>query len=192
MATSSTTTFDSASAIETPRHPWWLTLIEGVVAFIFGAILLWAPAKDKQDAWVMFVTLLGLYWLILGVMDIVRIFQDSTGWGWKLFMGIISFLAGGYILMYPVASAAVLPQVLVLVLGIWGLIYGIMFVFLGFRGAGWGATILGVLTAILGLSLIANYGVAGWGLSMIWTAAVAGVVGGIILVVRAFQERSAA
>jgi uncharacterized membrane protein HdeD (DUF308 family) len=186
-----TTTMDSTTALETPRHPWWLTLIQGILAFIVGAILLWAPAKDRVDTWQLLVAFLGIYWLVLGVLDIVRIFQDSTGWGWKLFMGIISILAGGYILMYPIASALLLPQILVLVLGIWGVIYGVMLIFLGFRGAGWGATILGILGAIFGLVLIANYSVPGWGLSMVWAAAVVGVVGGIILMVRAFQERSA-
>jgi uncharacterized membrane protein HdeD (DUF308 family) len=177
--------------METPRHPWWLTLIQGIAAFILGGILLWAPAKDKTDTWVMLVALLGVYWLVLGIVDIVRIFQDSTGWGWKLFTGILSILAGGYILAYPIASAAVLPQIFVLVLGLWGLVYGGMYIFLGFRGAGWGAIILGALTAFFGLVLIANYGEPGWGLSMVWTAAVAGLVGGVVLMVRAFQERSA-
>jgi uncharacterized membrane protein HdeD (DUF308 family) len=177
--------------MEIPRHPWWVTLIQGIAAFVIGAILLWAPAKDRVDAYTTLVALLGLYWLVSGVVDIVRIFQDSTGWGWKLFMGILSILAGGYILAYPIASAVVLPQIFVLVLGIWGLIYGGLYIFLGFRGAGWGAIILGALTAFFGLVLIANYGVEGWGLSMIWTAAVVGLVGGVVLVVRAFQERSA-
>src|SRR3954453_22401113 len=98
MATAS---LNATTAMETPRHPWWLTLIQGISAFILGAILLWAPAKDKADTWMLLVTFLGIYWLVLGVLDIVRIFQDSTGWGWKLFMGIISILAGGYILAYP-------------------------------------------------------------------------------------------
>ena len=64
-----------------PRHPWWLTLIRGIAAFNVGAILLWAPAKDKVDAWTTLVAFLGIYWLVLGVLDIVRIFQDTTGWG---------------------------------------------------------------------------------------------------------------
>jgi uncharacterized membrane protein HdeD (DUF308 family) len=79
----------------------------------------------------------------------------------------------------------------VLVLGIWGLIYGVMMIFLGFRGAGWGATILGALTAFFGLVLIANYGEPGWGLSLLWSASIAALIGGVILIVRAFQERSA-
>ena len=45
--------------------------------------------------------------------------------------------------------------------------------------------------AIFGIVLMLNYADAGMGLAMIWTAAVAGVIGGVVLVVRAFQERSA-
>jgi uncharacterized membrane protein HdeD (DUF308 family) len=188
----SSTALDTTTGLDTPKHPWWLTLIQGITALVLGAILLWAPAKDKVDTWQVLVAFLGIYWLILGFLDIVRIFQDNTGWIWKLFMGIISIMAGGYILMYPAASAVVLPQVFVLVLGIWGLIYGAMLIFIGFRGAGWGAIIMGVLGAIFGLILVLNYAEPGWGLSMLWSAAVAGVIGGILLIVRAFQERSVA
>jgi len=190
MATGTTGTLDTATAMDTPKHPWWLTLIQGVAVFVISVVLLWAAPSQKADTYLVLVQLLGIYWLVLGVLDIVRIFQDSTGWGWKLFMGIISIIAGGYILMYPIAASVILPQTFVLVLGIWGIIYGIMLIFLGFRGAGWGATILGVLGAIFGVVLVLNWNQPGWGLSLLWTAAVFGLIGGIVLVVRAFQERS--
>ena len=187
----STTTTTAATAMETPKHPWWLTLIQGILTFIVGAVLLWAPAKDKVDTWQLLIVILGFYWLVLGIMDIVRIFTDSTGWGWKLFTGIISILAGAYILMYPIASALLLPSIFVLVLGIWGIMYGVIFLLLAFRGAGWGAAILGVLGIIFGLILTLNYTTPGMGLSLVWTAAVFGLVGGILMVVRAFQEKNA-
>jgi len=190
MATGTTGTLDTATAMDTPKHPWWLTLIQGVAVFVISVVLLWAAPSQKADTYLVLVQLLGIYWLVLGVLDIVRIFQDSTGWGWKLFMCIISIIAGGYILMYPIAASVILPQTFVLVLGIWGIIYGIMLIFLGFRGAGWGATILGVLGAIFGVVLVLNWNQPGWGLSLLWTAAVFGLIGGIVLVVRAFQERS--
>jgi uncharacterized membrane protein HdeD (DUF308 family) len=169
-----------------------VTLIQGIFAFIIGAILLWAPAKDKVETWQLLITFLGFYWLVLGIIDIVRIFSDSTGWGWKLFTGIISILAGGYILMYPIASALLLPSVFVLVLGIWGIMYGVIFLILAFRGGGWGAGIIGALGVIFGLILVVNYTVPGMGLSLVWSAAVAGVIGGIFMIVRAFQEKNAA
>jgi uncharacterized membrane protein HdeD (DUF308 family) len=177
--------------METKARPWGLLLIEGILAFVVGAILLWAPAKTKVETYQLLVFFLGLYWVIAGILDIVHMFQDHSAWGWKLFIGIVSIIAGGYILMYPVAAGLVLPRIFVLVLGIWGLVYGIILLILAFRGGGWGAGILGVLGILFGLLLMANYMVPGMGLGLLWTAAVFGLVGGVILIVQAFRQRSA-
>ena len=74
-------------------------------------------------------------------------------------------------------------------LGIWGLCYGIILLIMAFQGGGWGAGILGVLGIILGLALIGSYYLLGMGVAMIWTAAVFAVIGGIVLIIRAFQSR---
>jgi uncharacterized membrane protein HdeD (DUF308 family) len=106
-------------------------------------------------------------------------------------MGIVSIVAGAAVLRYPVAAAVSLPRVFTLVLGIWGLLQGIMMLFMAFNGGGWGAGILGVLGIIIGIVLIINYAAIGMGLAMLWTAAVfAVIVGGIALLVQAFQQRS--
>jgi uncharacterized membrane protein HdeD (DUF308 family) len=143
------------------------------------------------DTYLVLVQLLGLWWLISGILDIVHIFTDKTAWGWKLFMGIVSILAGGAILTYPIASAVLLPKIFVLVLGIWGLFYGIILLINAFRGAGWGAGILGILGLVFGGILIANYTVPGMGLSMLWAGAVWAVIGGIVLIFQAFRMRKA-
>jgi uncharacterized membrane protein HdeD (DUF308 family) len=166
-------------------------LIAGILAVIVGAVLLWAPAKTKVDAYLVLVAVLGLYWLIEGILDLVSLFVDHSAWGWKLFTGIISIMAGGYILMYPIAAGVALPRIFVLVLGIWGLMQGIVLLIMAFRGAGWAAGLLGALGVILGITLILNYSVTGMGLAMIWTAAVTGVILGIALIVQAFRQRSA-
>jgi hypothetical protein len=70
--------------------------------------------------------------------------------------------------------------------------YGVIFLILAFRGGGWGAGIIGALGVIFGLILVVNYTVPGMGLSLVWSAAVAGVIGGIFMIVRAFQEKNAA
>src|SRR5512139_3104133 len=111
----------TTTSMETKLRPWGLTLVMGILAFIVGAILLWSPAKTKVETYQVLVALLGLYWLIKGIIDIVSIFGDRTAWGWKLFIGIVSIIAGLYVLTYPIASGIALPRVLVLVLGIWGL-----------------------------------------------------------------------
>jgi uncharacterized membrane protein HdeD (DUF308 family) len=179
------------ATMETKQRPWWMTLILGVAAFVVGAVLLWAPAKTKVDTYQILVALLGIYWLIWGVLELVNMFQDHSAWGWKLFMGIVSILAGGYILMYPVAAGLALPRVFVFVLGFWGLIEGIVLLAMTFRGAGWGAGILGIVSIIFGIILMLNYASPGMGLTLIWVAAIWGLIGGVVMVVQAFQQRRA-
>jgi uncharacterized membrane protein HdeD (DUF308 family) len=179
----------TATQMQAPQRPWWLTLINGILAVLVGGILLWAPAKAKVDVYMLLVWFLGFYWLFRGIFDIVYMFIDHTAWGWKLFMGIVGIMAGGYILMYPVASGLVLPKIFVLVLGIWGLMEGIVLLIMAFQGGGWGAGILGALAIIFGIALIVNYTAPGMGLSFLWAAAVMGVVGGGFMIYRAFKDK---
>ena len=78
-----------------------------------------------------------------------------------------------------------------LVLGIWALMEGIMLLFMAFRGGGWGAGILAVISIVLGLILIGDYGQLGTGLAMLWAASIWALIGGVVLIVRAFQQRKA-
>jgi uncharacterized membrane protein HdeD (DUF308 family) len=181
----------TATSFKTKQRPWWLLLVQGIAAVIIGAILLWSPAKTKVETYTLLVWFLGVYWVVAGILDLVHMFTDHTAWGWKLFTGIVSILAGGWILMYPVAAALTLPRIFVLVLGIWGLMYGVILLIMAFQGGGWGAGILGVLGIIFGLILVFNYSTPGAGLSMLWTAAVFAVIGGIVMIVQAFRQRRA-
>ena len=181
----------TAVATQPKGRPWWLTLISGVLATIIGAVLLWGGLLNKIDTYMLLVTFLGIWWMVQGIFDIIGIFIDHAMWGWKLFIGIVSIAAGFYILSYPIISAVALPKIFVLVLGIWGLMYGIILLIMAFQGGGWGAGILGVLGIIFGIALMANYMAPGMGLSMLWTAAVFAFVGGIFMIFRAFQQRSA-
>ena len=181
----------TATQVQTEQRPWWLMLINGILALTIGAVLLWAPAKTKVEVYQLLIFFIGFYWLIQGVFDIIAIFIDHSMWGWKLFVGLVSIVAGASILMYPVASALALPKIFVLVMGIWGLMYGTILLIMAFRGGGWGAGILGALGIIFGIVLIVNYSAPGMGLAMLWTAAVFGVIGGIALIVQAFRQRKA-
>jgi len=62
---------------------------------------------------------------------------------------------------------------------------------MAFQGGGWGAGVLGVLAIILGISLVANWASPGIGLAFLWAAAVCLLIGGVILIVRGFEQRSA-
>ena len=153
MTATSATPAPSATSMQTKQRPWWLTLIMGILAFVVGAILLWAPAKNKVETYQLLIAVLGFYWLISGFVGIISMFVDHTAWGWKLFMGIVSIIAGGYILMYPVAAGVALPRIFVLILGLWALMQGIILLVMAFKGGGWGAGILGIVEIVFGFIL---------------------------------------
>lgn len=165
--------------------PWWLVLLEGIAAIIIGALLLANPAT----ATFVLIQLLGIYWFVSGIFGIVSIFIDSSQWGWKLFAGILGIIAGILIIQHPLWSTLVVPATLVIILGIQGIIIGIVKLIQAFQGGGWGAGVLGVLSIILGLFLMANLFFAT--LSLPFVVGIFAIVGGIFALVAAFQVKAA-
>lgn len=163
--------------------PWWVVLIEGIAAIIIGILLLVNPKVTT----VVLIQFLGIYWFIIGIIDIVRIFMDSSMWGWKLFSGLIGILAGIAIIQYPLWATILVPTTMVWVFGFFGIIIGVIGLIQAFQGAGWGAGILGVLSVLFGLLLITNAFVAALTLPFIF--GILGLVGGVAALVVAFQMR---
>ena len=163
--------------------PWWLVLLEGIFAIIIGIMLLSKPGMTTT----VLVQVLGIYWFIAGILSIVGIFVDHTAWGWKLFVGILGIIAGLLIIRHPLWSAVLVPTTLIIVLGIEGLIIGGINIVRAFRGAGWGVGILGALSIIFGIVLLANpvLGAA----ALPWVLGIFGIVGGIVAIIAAFRMR---
>jgi uncharacterized membrane protein HdeD (DUF308 family) len=163
--------------------PWWLVLIEGILAILVGAMLLAWPAK----AFTTLVFFIGIWWFIDGIFDIVSLFIDRTNWGWKLFMGIIGIIAGLFLIQAPLQGALVLAPTIVIMIGVMGLLYGVMGLINAFRGAGWGAGIIGVISILLGIYLLANIWVSA--LAIPWVFGIFAIAGGIFAIVLAFRMK---
>jgi len=168
---------------QAPVIPWWVVLIEGIAAIILGILLLINPGSTT----VLIIQFLGIYWFIDGIMSIVRIFIDKTAWGWKLFSGIIGILAGIAIIQYPLWATVLVPTVMVWLFGFFGIIIGVIGLIQAFQGAGWGAGILGVLSILFGIVLLANPLVGAVTLPFIF--GFLGIVGGIAALVMAFKMK---
>jgi uncharacterized membrane protein HdeD (DUF308 family) len=174
-----------AMTFETKQYPWWLLLMGGILNIIVGILLLTNPVKTALAmAWV-----LGLYWLIQGILVLVGMFLDHTAWGWKLIMGILGILAGIVVMRHPIASAVTIPMILVLMLGIQGMIVGAISLVMAFKGGGWGAGILGGLSIIFGLILVLNFANLGTVAVFIWVVAILALAGGIVQIIQAFRQR---
>lgn len=179
---SKTETVVAASAF-----PWWLVLIEGILALIFGIFLIAEPTITS----VFLVTVLGFYFLIDGFSSIIQIFVGGSGihWGWLLFKGILGIIAGLLVLRQPLVSTIIVGNLIVIIVAIEGLIMGCISLYQAFSGGGWGVGILGVLTFVVSVLLLTNY----WVVASYLPYIIAGflIVGGIAAIVMSFSLRRA-
>ncbi|HZC25796.1 MAG TPA: HdeD family acid-resistance protein [Actinopolymorphaceae bacterium] len=95
-----------------------LVAVLGVVAIIAGILVL----RSITHTLVILASLLGLFWVIAGVVGIVSAFMGKAepGRGLAVVSGVLSVVAGIIVLAYPTASLTVL----VVVLGIWLVVFG--------------------------------------------------------------------
>jgi uncharacterized membrane protein HdeD (DUF308 family) len=164
--------------------PWWLVLLEGIFAAIFGFLLLIAPGGTL----VFLVQVLGFYLLIEGILRLVSIFLDSSLWGLKLAIGILGILGGMVVLNHPLWSALAIPTYIVYIVGFLAIFQGAIGVLQMFRGDGWGVGILGILTVIFGIVVLANPLIGVVALPFVLGVLMLG--GGIMAIVASFSLRS--
>jgi uncharacterized membrane protein HdeD (DUF308 family) len=164
--------------------PWWLVLLEGIFAALFGFLLLIAPGGTL----VFLVQVLGFYLLIEGILRLVSIFVDSSLWGLKLAIGILGILGGMVVLNHPLWSAIAIPTYIVYIVGFLAIFQGAIGVLQMFRGDGWGAGILGLLTVIFGIVVLANPLIGVVALPFVLGVLMLG--GGIGAIVASFSLRS--
>lgn len=144
------------------------------------------------------VTVLGLYWLIAGAIDVVMAVLNKTGEksrGWELAGGILGIIAGLIILNNPVVATVFSVAFLVYFIAFAFLFSGAVHIFLGSNkdSSGkykwtWGSLALGILYVILGLMLLGGPMIAD-AASMIWAFGFLGIVGGIMAIVGAFAMK---
>jgi uncharacterized membrane protein HdeD (DUF308 family) len=175
----------TSMAWETTEYPWWLVLLEGIFALILGVLLLAAPGATVTVA----VQIMGFFWLVKGIFQIVSIFISRSQWGWKLFAGILGIVAGILVLQHPLYSAILVPTLVVWIIAIEGLIIGAVGLVAAFQGGGWGAAILGVLSIIFGLLLLGNPLLGAQ--VMVLLLGIFAVIGGISAMVVSLQLRRA-
>jgi len=163
--------------------PWWAILIDGIFSLVIGFLLLTNPLATT----LVIVQFIGVFWLVTGVMSIIRIFIDRSMWGWKLVSGVVGILAGFAVMRHPLWSTFLLPTILVTFMGISGLIIGVIGLIGAFRGGGWAAGILAVVNLFFGLLLIGSPFIAA--LALPWVYGILAVAGGIFAIITAFRRR---
>lgn len=77
---------------------WWVFLLQGIAGIALGLLLITEPGATT----IAIVTFLGIYWLIMGIFALVRVFVDhSVPWVWSLLVAIVGILAGLSVIKHP-------------------------------------------------------------------------------------------
>ena len=163
------------------QFPWWALLIQGIAALVIGGLLMVQP-KTTVELLVLFI---GWWWLISGIFELGSLFMDRTAWGWRLFTGLMSVIAGGFIVGNALLGAMAFVLTAALLLGINGVVIGVVDIAKAFQGAGWGKGLLGVFSLIIGAYVLFHPVAIAAVLPWVWGLFVAAF--GIAAIIHAFQ-----
>lgn len=166
------------------NFPWCLLLLQGAVALVLGAHLLASPVRTLM----VIVTFLGAYWLVSGLFTLGALVLDRADWAWKVVTGLLGILIGIVILAYPLYSTFVVPFVFTVMVGVLAQVEGLVALYGGFTGQGWGVGALGVLSIVFGLLVLAEPVAATVIVPCVF--GIFGIVLGFAAIVGAFMARS--
>lgn len=175
---------------ETARTIWWMVLVRGVLAILFGVIVLATPGA----ALLALVAVYAAYAIVDGVVAIVaglRHRRAETHWVWHVVQGVVSVAAGVIAVVWP----GITVLAILLLVGIWSIVGGVSEIAEAFtmRRAGsttWGWMLAaGVLSALFGVVLVVQPGAAL--VTLLWLLGVWAIAFGIVLLVWAFRLRRA-
>jgi uncharacterized membrane protein HdeD (DUF308 family) len=170
---------------------WWILLVQGIATILLGVLLLINPATTLVAiAWV-----LGIFWLVGGVLDIIGAFTGKDGnrhWFWELLGGALGIIVGLILIMQPIVGAVVIPATLTLLLGL-GAALGGIFNIIGaimmrkeIEGEFW-MIVWGAIMLLLGIWILFNLGSAT--IAYVFVMAIFMIVGGVMSIFGAFRLR---
>ena len=165
--------------------PWWLLLIQGIIALILGICLIYEPLFAMATI----ISFLGAYWFVSGIFTLFGAFGDTSDRGWKILLGILGIILGLLFLAYPLYSTVISMFLFAIMVGIIALIYGFVALYGAFTGKGWGVGILGILSILFGLLILANPFAST--LALPYVFGILGIIFGFAAIVGSFMLRSA-
>ncbi|MEV3979404.1 HdeD family acid-resistance protein [Nonomuraea sp. NPDC049758] len=158
---------------------WWLLLIRGIAAIIFGVLALIWPGITL----LVLVIFFGAYAIVSGVFELFAAFRHGArSRAWLIFSGIVGIVAGIMAFAWP----GITSLALLYLIAFWAIISGISEIVAGVRlrksiENEWMFIIAGILSVIFGVLLIIWPG-AGM-LSLVWLIGIFAILYGIAMIV---------
>jgi uncharacterized membrane protein HdeD (DUF308 family) len=173
---------------------WWLVLLRGIVVLLMGLLLIFRPVPTI----IVLFYLLGFYWFFDGIFTLfesIRGRKSHKDWGWGVFVGIISAVAGILVFTQPYLSAVLGATIVIYLVAIMVLVSGIWSILTGIRlrkviSNEWSMILGGALSALFGILLMANPLVSA--MTLVWLMGLFALIGGVVLIVISFRIKSLA
>jgi uncharacterized membrane protein HdeD (DUF308 family) len=189
---------DPADLTAVGKAIWWMILLRGLFAILFGLLVILFPPGATLLA---LALLFAAFSLVDGVMTIahaVRIRRRSKRWGWLLLQGILSVLAGVVAGLFPVLAGFFGFLIVLFLIAFWSIVTGVA----GFPAAhamadggrkAW-AYVAAAASVIFGvaLAIITVVSPAEAVRSLLWVIGAYAIVAGVLLIVVAIGARATA
>ena len=153
------TTVNEQELRNTIASTWWIPLIQGIAAILFG---FYAFTRTGQTM-AAILLFLGLYWILNGAFSMIAALRGKTKNSrlWELIGGGLSIIAGVFAVSHPLMAGAVSASLVGTLIGLSAIISGVTQMIAGrevMEGAGrdWslGSFLLGLLNVIFGIIII--------------------------------------
>ncbi|MEU9830875.1 HdeD family acid-resistance protein [Streptosporangium sp. NPDC048047] len=170
--------------MEELTRTWWVYLVRGACAILFGLLAILWPGITVFALVVVF----GVYAVVNGVFALFGS-RESGSRAWMIAYGVLSVLAGVAALVWPGITALAL----LLLIAAWAVVVGITEIMAGIRlrraaTGEWAFILSGVLAVLFGVLLFA-WPAAG-ALAVVWLIGTMAIVYGVALVALAFRVRA--
>jgi len=174
--------------IETLKRHWWVPVLRGIAAIVFGVIALVYPGLTVA----VLVLLFGAWVLVDGVFRIVGAIghrASDPDWGWQLVIGILGIIIGFLTFHAPAITALVL----VIYIAAWALMIGATEIAVAFKlrreiKGEWFLILMGLLSIVFAIMLLWNP--LPGALALVWLIASYAIVFGFLGIILGFRLRS--
>jgi uncharacterized membrane protein HdeD (DUF308 family) len=174
--------------IETLKRHWWVPVLRGVAAIVFGIIAFVYPGLTVA----VLVLLFGAWVLVDGIFRVIGAIGHRTSdkeWGFDLVIGIVGIIIGFLTFHAPAITALAL----IIYIAAWALMIGATEIALAIKlrreiKGEWFLILMGLLSIVFAIMLLWNP--LPGALALVWLIGSYAIVFGILAIILGFRLRS--
>ncbi|MET9341326.1 HdeD family acid-resistance protein [Nonomuraea sp. NPDC003804] len=180
--------WDSRPGMEQLASTWWLILIRGICAVIFGILAIIWPGMTV----LVLVIFFGAYALVNGIFSLISAFRHNVeSRAWLILSGVLGILAGIVTFVWP----GVTTLALLYIIAFWAIFTGIAEVIAGIRlrkliDNEWMLIIGGLLSVVFGVLLL--IWPASGAVALTWLIGAFAIIYGIAIIILSVKVKSLA